>query len=204
VARELERQVVALVQELLDAEILPTPLWLIRPGREECGKQWPLVQRIYHDLSGATLPDVMRPVERRQVDAVLLVTGEQPRILEVDETQHFNEYRAITLRRYIDEIPLAFPAEVWRQRSYKKRKLEGGGFGAPKPPLFPGAGGRHRQRAFRDALCDILSPEHGWLPTLRIADFEVRDWINDSDARRRMSELLAGRLPRHRVRRRVD
>jgi hypothetical protein len=68
----------------------------------------------------------------------------------------------------MEDIPLAFPAEVWRQRSHGKRRLEGGGFGAPKPPLFPGAGGRHRQRAFRDALRDILPPEHGWLPTLRI------------------------------------
>jgi hypothetical protein len=203
-ARELERQIVALVQEVLDAEILPIPLWLIRPGREECGKQWPLVQRIYHDLSGLTLPDVMRSVERRQVDAVLVVSGEQPRILEVDEIQHFNEYRAVSLRRYMDDIPLAFPAEVWRRRSYEKRKLEGGGFAAPRSPLFPGAGGRHRQRAFRDALCDILPPEHGWLPTLRIADFEVRDWIAASDANERMSELLAGRLPRHRIRRRVE
>lgn len=30
-----------------------------------------------------------------------------------------------------------------------RRRLEGGGFGKPKPPLFPGDGGRHRQRALR-------------------------------------------------------
>jgi hypothetical protein len=40
----------------------------------------------------------------------------------------------------------------------------------PCPPLFPDAGGRHLQRAFRDALADLVPLEHGWLPTLRIAD----------------------------------
>ena len=45
-------------------------------------------------------------------------------------------------------------------------------------PLFPGEGARHRQRAFRDALTDILAPDYGFAPTLRIAHFEVKDWIN--------------------------
>jgi hypothetical protein len=39
--------------------------------------------------------------------------------------------------------------------------------------LFPGEGGRHRQRAFRDALADLLPPVHDWLPTIRISDTEV-------------------------------
>ncbi|GHE99407.1 hypothetical protein GCM10018772_24720 [Streptomyces fumanus] len=49
----------------------------------------------------------------------------------------------------------------------------GGGFGKPKPPLFPGEGGRHRQRVFRDALADLLPPVHDCLPTIRISDMEV-------------------------------
>ena len=112
----------------------------------------------------------------------------------MDEKQHFNRYRARTLDLYPDDVPLAFPASVWAARSRQKTKLEGGGFGRPKPPLFPGDGGRHRQRAFRDALCDILPPEHGFLPTIRIADFEVAGWIYGSDARRRLAALLDERL----------
>lgn len=43
------------------------------------------------------------------------------------------------LRRYKDDIPLAFDADLWIARSDAKTKLEGGGFGRPKPPLFPGS-----------------------------------------------------------------
>lgn len=195
--RELERAVVALVREILGAECVAMPAWLVRPGKVECGKRWPLMQTIYADLTGGmVLPDVMRPVERRQVDCVLQGRGESPRILEVDETQHFNQYRARTLSFYADAVPLAFPADVWTERSEQKTRREGGGFGKPRPPLFPGDGGRHRQRAFRDALCDILPPEHGFLPTLRIADFEVAGWLHGHDARERMAALLDARFSR--------
>ncbi len=182
-ARELERAVVALVREILDAELVGIPAWLVRPGKAECGERWPLVQEIYADLTGGmVLPEVMRPVERREVDAVLHRPVEPPRILEVDESQHFNHYRAATLGFYTARVPLAFPADVWIEHSKQKTRLEGGGWGAPKPPLFPGEGGRHRQRAFRDALSDVLPPDHGFLPTLRIADFEVNDWLHKADA----------------------
>jgi hypothetical protein len=195
-ARDLEHAVVSLVCDILDASALATPAWLIRPGRAECGSRWPLVQTIYHDLTGLELPEAMRPVERRTVDAVLQRHGEAPRILEVDERQHFNEYRASTLRRYPPELPLAFDRDVWLRRGEEKTRLEGGGFAAPKPPLFPGQGGRHRQRAYRDALCDILPAEHGYLPTLRIAHFELEGWIGAESARLKMTELMTHKLER--------
>jgi len=193
--RELERAVVALAREILDAERVAMPAWLVRPGKVECGERWPLVQAIYADLTGGlVLPDVMRLVERRQVDDIFQRRGELARILEFDETQHFNHYRARTLSFYADAVPLAFPAAVWTERSRQKARLEGGGFGKPKPPLFPGEGGRHRQRAFRDALCDILPPARGFLPTLRIADFEVAGWLYGPDARERMAAFLDKRV----------
>jgi hypothetical protein len=145
VARELERSVVALVSEILGAEFGEMPLWLVRPDKVECGDRWPLIEAIYSDLTdGMTLPEEMRLVERREVDAVLQRPGEVPRILEVDEKQHFNPYRARTLDFYADEVPLGYPPGVWLARSKQKTRLEGGGFGKPKPPLFPGDGGRHR------------------------------------------------------------
>lgn len=193
-AGETERAVIALVRSVLNAELSEMPPWLVRPGRAECGAAWPLIQTIYSDLtSGLELPEAMRAVERRQVDAVLLQSGQPPRILEVDERQHFNQYRAQTLAHYARDIQLAFPADVWIARSRAKSRLEEGGFATPRPPLFPGDGGRHRQRAFRDALCDILPLEHGFLPTLRIADFEVVAWLDAHDARLRMRALLEER-----------
>jgi hypothetical protein len=192
--KEIEYAVVGLVTDILGASTASTPDWLVRPGRAECGDRWPLVRSIYSELTGLELPDEMRKVERRTVDAVLVVPGSPPRIIEVDEKQHFNAYRAKTLRRYKDDIPLAFDADFWIARSDAKAKLEGGGFGRPKPPLFPDEGGRHRQRAFRDALTDILAPHHGFAPTLRIASFEVKDWINLLDRTERMRRLLSARL----------
>lgn len=189
-ARKLELQVVTLVRRILRAELDTTPDWLLRPGKKECGREWPRLCRIYRDLTGQMLPEVMRSVERRTVDAVLKVAGKPPRILEVDEKQHFNEFRALTLRHYVAE-PLAFDRQAWLAASAAKQKLEGGGFARPMPPLFPGANGRHRQRAFRDALCDLLPALHGFAPTLRVADFEVKSWIDSSQAEERMATLLA-------------
>jgi hypothetical protein len=195
---KLQDAVVDLVKDLLHAGEVPTPDWLVRPGKAECGRRWPLVQRIYGALEpGRELPEAMRPVERRTVDAVLQTTEGPPRILEVDEEQHFNRFRATTLLMYPRGARLAFPAKIWIQRSQGKQRLEGGGFAAPKPPLFPGENGRHRQRAFRDALCDILPPSRGYLPTLRIADFEVKSWLWRPEARDRMRTLLEDRLAIH-------
>jgi hypothetical protein len=195
VARELERAVVALVQEIDGGEEQPTPDWLLRPGPAECGRRWPFVQSMYRELADSALPDVMPAKERRQVDAVLKKPGQPARIIEVDEKQHFNLYRAKTLLMYPRGVRLAFPKRVWVEQSLHKRKLEAGGFARPCPPLFPGSGGRHRQRAYRDALADVVPLAHGWLPTLRIADFEVRDWVYGPDAKRRMKALLRNRLP---------
>jgi hypothetical protein len=112
----------------------------------------------------------------------------------VDEAQHFNGYRAQALRQYPRVTEVAFPIETWIARSEEKRLLEGGGFGRPRPPLFPAQHGRHAQRAFRDSLTDLLPAEHDWAPTLRIADFEVVPWIFGESAEARMRTLLEERL----------
>lgn len=170
------------------------PEWLLRPGRAECKRRWPLVQRLYTELTGLELPETMPPRERRQLDAILVRRGQPPRVLEVDESQHFNEFRSQTLRAYPPSVKLAFPKQAWIAQGEAKRRLEGGGWGKPKPPLFPGEGGRHRQRAFRDALADVLPLAYGWAPTLRVGDFEVAGWLWAPDAERRMRALLVQRL----------
>jgi hypothetical protein len=193
VAGELQNAVVPLVARILGAEIVATPSWLLRPGQLECSSSWETVCQIYNELTGLTLPEVMPSRETRRVDAVLDVGDGAPRILEVDETQHFNRYRALTLRGYPKTARVAFPVEDWIAQSEKKTRLEGGGFGKPKPPLFPADYGRHQQRAFRDALADLVPLEHDFAPTLRIAGFEVLSWIYTDQAEPRMRELLEQR-----------
>ncbi|MCS0502302.1 hypothetical protein [Ancylobacter mangrovi] len=155
-------------QQLLKA----TPPWLLRPGAQECAGRWYLLCDIYRALTGLNLPEQMPRRESRRIDAIL---PEQagPRVVEIDEGQHFNLHRKLTLDTYPADVPLAFDRNVWCVRSNREPRPRSGGWAAPKPPLFPGSGGRHLQRAFRDALADILPPLHGYAPTLRIADFEV-------------------------------
>lgn len=98
--RELEERVTGLVKDLLGGEELATPAWLQSPNAKDCGRRWRLVQRIYESLTGLELPDEMPPRERRNVDLVIQCRGQAPRIVEFDEKQHFNGFRALTIRQY--------------------------------------------------------------------------------------------------------
>lgn len=119
-ARELERAVIALIRRLLGASLADTPTWLVRPGRAECGGHWELARSIYRDLTDLELPEEMRRIERRTVDAVL-VSPDATRILEIDEKQHFNVFRALTLKHYVDRVPLAFDARRFAWRTSRSR-----------------------------------------------------------------------------------
>lgn len=166
----------------------------MRPGKAECRERWLLVKEIYCKLTGDILPEEMPRREYRKLDGVFRRPDNLHFIFELDEKQHFNKFRSETLELYPADLPVAFFVELWIKRCNRKSSLEGGGFAKPKPPLFPGKNGRHRQRAFRDALADIVPLQYGFLPTLRLGDFEVRDWIFESDAHDRMKDLIAGRF----------
>jgi hypothetical protein len=184
---------VSIVVDLLRAEQGRTPPWLVRPGRIEFGEHWLLAEGIYAELQSRELPELAPPREWRHVDAVLSTPDGETFVLEVDEMQHFNHYRRLTLERYPEDVPLRFDRIAWMHRCVQKRAPEGGGFAKPRPPLFPGENGRHRQRAFRDALADLLPPLHGFGPTLRVAEFEVASWVYGADARDRMAAFLRAR-----------
>jgi len=167
-----------------------TPGWLLRPGRVECAGQWALIQDIYQALTGLSLPDEMPPRERRRVDAILN-GGSGPRIVEIDETQHFNHHRRLTLALYPDDVAVGFDKAEWMARADREPTPRHGKWASARPPLFPGDGGRHRQRAFRDALADILPPLYGYAPTLRVADVEVEACGRSGDPIDAMWQLLA-------------
>ncbi len=96
---------------------------------------------------------------------------------------------------YPADVPLGFPKGAWIKAGNGRIPSAGGGWGAPKPPLFPMAGGRHRQRAFRDALADLLPELHGFGPTVRIADFEIEPWIwSRRGAASSLAALIEARL----------
>ena len=50
------KAIVEAVTAVLGAVLLPTPVWLRRPGEVESGKRWGLVNEIYSYLTGMELP----------------------------------------------------------------------------------------------------------------------------------------------------
>jgi hypothetical protein len=194
---DVQVRVTELVEAALRRRVYsgPTPDWLYRPGRAEIGVAWRRIRLIYRRLTdGLELPDRMPVRESRNVDGIIGGRGLPWRVLEVDERQHFNEFRAITLELYPTDVKVGFPLKDWLRESGRRKARAGGGWGARKPPLFPMSGGRHRQRAFRDALADLLPPIHDYAPTLRIAAFEVEPWMDARGAVTKMRALLEERM----------
>jgi hypothetical protein len=157
------------------------PEWLVRPGRAELGGAWELASSVYGELTGLVLPDDMPLRERRRLDVVVTDEHGQRRVLEIDEKQHFSGPRALTFAVY-DQVLVAYDFDAWRTRAEQRAGREpGGGFARPCPPLFPGDGGRHRQRAFRDLLADVIPPLNGWQPTCRVSDDDVKLVLKAAD-----------------------
>jgi hypothetical protein len=87
--------------------------------------------------------------------------------IEVDESQHFTSFRLLTLDLHPPAAPLGFDADTyralcreWSGRSDKYRKT--------KSAVGFGEGGRQRQRAYHDALRDLVTPALGHPPVLRV------------------------------------
>lgn len=194
--RVMEKRTIELLEAAFRRKVkYETPQWLIRPGKEEAEHLWRKIRLIYRRLTdGMELPEVMPLRERRVVDGVFGGRGIRHRIVEFDESQHFNPFRAQSLRLYTEGAELGFPKAIWLKHARQGRVIGGGGWAKPKPPLFPMPGGRHRQRAFRDALADLLPPLYGYAPTLRIADFEVEGWLWERGAATRLRRLVEDRL----------
>ncbi|MFW6773170.1 DUF7255 family protein [Nocardioides sp. CPCC 205120] len=87
--------------------------------------------------------------------------------IEVDESQHFTSWRLRSLDLYPPGTPLGFDlAEYrelcadWAPRSDRYR--------ASKPAVGFGDAGRQRQRAYHDALRDLVVPAMGHPPLIRV------------------------------------
>src|SRR5262245_31852249 len=115
-ARELQYRVLEILSKSLGRRVYdgPTPDWLLRPGRLECGVRWRTVRSLYAALTdGMALPSEMPIREWREIDGIVGGRGAPLRIVEVDESQHFNEFRAVTLRRYPRDLEVAYPRRQW-------------------------------------------------------------------------------------------
>ena len=135
VARELQERVLYVLGQAMSRRVYdgPTPIWLQRPDRVECGRRWTLVRRVYAKLSdGLVLPPEMPLRESRTVDGLIGGRGRVWQLVEVDESQHFNAYRSMTLRMYPKDLALGFPTKEWIAGGGDRIPTAGGGWDAPR------------------------------------------------------------------------
>lgn len=100
-------------------------------------------------------------------------------VVEIDEAQHFTRPRALSLGAYPRSAPVGFSKREWIRRSLETDARDN------DPPY------RDEQRAFRDAMRDLLLPLHGFKPVRRIFIGELESDIETNGKWRR---LLDGSL----------
>jgi hypothetical protein len=125
----------------------------------------PAVNAIFEALDGIEVELAAKRVTALPGDFVHIESGV---FVEVDESQHFTSFRLATLDLYPEGTPLGFDlaeykrlCREWAPRSDRYRRAKAAvGFG-PR--------GRQRQRAYNDALRDLVTPAMGHPPVIRVA-----------------------------------
>jgi hypothetical protein len=184
--------------------------WLpATPSKTVFSKHWKDLCEVYFYLNGSKL----------ELDKILqkyaheLRSGTQEAdvfffepfqmIVEFDEDQHFNQFRGMTLKSdfYKDYPGFKMGEYVRLSRTIIQPGSKKSGFNYLKSPdpLFPenpgnqGQDNRHRQRAFRDFLKDVIAKEKGIKPTVRIPSeliMKKRNFLNDKDIEKIQEYLL--------------
>jgi hypothetical protein len=89
--------------------------------------------------------------------------------VEVDESQHFTTSRFTTLGLYPDDARVGFDLCGYKQLCRELAPRSDRAW-RHKPAIgFPGDSGRQRQRAYNDALRDLVTPWMGHPPLIRAA-----------------------------------
>ena len=177
--------------------------WLTAvPDKNTLKDYWPLVKSVYAELVDHKY-DLDKQIEsiKKPGKQYFDIWFDDPYFLavEFDEEQHFNQFRAITLKYYGD-----FDCDInisdYQQYCSVIKNPGTSGFQKLKsrdplfPEMLPGVkqDNRIRQRAFRDFLKDITPLANGFGPTVRIP-FQIannrKNNFNKSDLSR-VSEYL--------------
>ena len=103
-------------------------------------------------------------------------------VVEFDESQHFTKPRKLALKAYADQQPLGFSARRWMNLCEKHDAKDN------NPPF------RDEQRAWYDALRDLVPSTRGLRPTVRLYARDTA-WCslnpNNQDDLERFSRLIA-------------
>lgn len=151
------------------------------------------ILELYHRLGGVQNTPRLLPGDWDMLAGGILV--------ELDEDQHFNRYRALTLTpTWTDQLPWAEPYRQWcvTGEPICLRHKSGGGFwtndpsqrqfgpaGPPGDLDHPGGSPRWKQRALYDAIRDAYALEPDHRPLARVS---IHDTI-DGNA---LGQILAG------------
>lgn len=152
----------------------------------------PLVQReappdvletldsVHRALGGDRLALARKHTGSFHPDLVVATTGQ---IVEVDEIQHFTGARHATLQQYAPGASLGFSISDYRALIESWRARAEAVFTRLWSPDFDFAGGRRAQRAYADALLDLLAPVFTGMAVLRLP-------VPDSDVRSAVDRLI--------------
>jgi hypothetical protein len=89
-------------------------------------------------------------------------------LIEVDEVQHFSSARVTSLDCYPASARLGFDLSEYRALVQQWKARADRAFAHKVSPDFPAPGGRQAQRAYNDALRDLLAPVFTEHPVIRI------------------------------------
>jgi hypothetical protein len=165
-----------------------------KQAEDDSGEPYVSLRAIFKALRGNAEAHALKRERPLNCDASF--GGSYNFIFEFDEIQHFSSFRLKTFDFYPQGLKLGYNLE--RYRDYcKKHMVEANSYRQAKTTDdFPFAGGRTAQRAYFDAVRDLLPPVHGLNPTLRIAEFEVaRVVANDKAGQGIIRDMLRDRLP---------
>lgn len=104
------------------------------------------------------------------------VDAPRPFLVELDESQHFTAARAVALGAY-PTVALGFDRERWVRECERVDARD------PDPPF------RDEQRAWYDALRDLLPGAYGFAPTVRLLDGEI-PWCRGATVDGTLDHLL--------------
>lgn len=122
---------------------------------------------IHRELGGDA--DVLASKRARNPPTPDLVHDELGCLIEVDEQQHFTSARLRTFEFYPSDCELGFDNAEYRTLVEQWRTKGDRAFAHKVAADFPRPGGRQAQRAYNDALRDLLAPTFTGHPLIRLA-----------------------------------
>ncbi|WP_372730147.1 hypothetical protein [Nocardioides sp.] len=124
-----------------------------------------LMQSIFDTLDGDLVAQGAKRLTSLPGDFVHAPTGT---FIEIDEAQHFTSYRRLTLLLYPEDAPLGFSLEHYLSLC-ERLAPRSDRYRSDKAAVGFGKRGRGRQRAYHDALRDLVTPALGSPAVIRVA-----------------------------------